>query len=59
MLLDRRARFLYRHHDGGYLRALACATEYGLLLRLGVVLGAAMLARLILTSDYVRPTLGF
>jgi hypothetical protein len=58
MLLDPPARFLYRHHRNLYqpMRLFACG--YCCLLRIGVVLAAAWLGRMILTSPRVLAELG-
>jgi hypothetical protein len=58
MLLDPPARFLYRHHRNLYQPMHLLSCHYCCIVRVGVVLTAAWLARLILTSPHILTELG-
>jgi hypothetical protein len=54
MLLDRPASFLYRHHRNLYLPMVAFGCEYRCIVRIGVVLAAALLVRMLMLLPFVQ-----
>jgi len=57
MLLDQPATFLYRHHRNLYRPMVALAAEYRWIVRIGVMVAAALLARLMMLLPFVHAAL--